>query len=74
MNNSANFAYAIIGIVTVIVLWTANNKRNKERIRQLESEYQMDLNGDSIYVKDHGRKVGTVHYTKLDSLICADSQ
>lgn len=72
--NTANFFYALAGIATVIVLFTANHKRNHKEIDRLESEYQMDLNGDSVIVKDNGRNVGTVHYTKLDSLILFDNQ
>ena len=46
--NTANLFYAIIGIATVVVLWTANHKRNHEKIRELEAQYQKDLDEDSV--------------------------
>ena len=74
MNNTANLFYAIIGIATVVVLWTANHRRNQKAMDKFQNDYQMDYRNDSIQVKDGKRKVGTVHYTKLDSLICSDNQ
>lgn len=51
MNNTANILYTIIGISTVVILWTHHNKRNKETINELEAKYQMDMKGDSVIYK-----------------------
>ena len=74
---NTNTVYAILGIATIIILFTVNRRIKNERVKQLESDYQMDLNGDSIILKDKGRKVGAYHYKQvpqLDSLICIDNQ
>ncbi len=74
MNTSANIVYVILGVATIIVLWTVNHRRNKREMNKFQNDYQMDYRNDSIAVKDGKRKVGTVHYTKLDSLIRKDNQ
>lgn len=74
MNNPVNLAYAIIGAVSVVILWTANHRYHEKQMRKHESDYQMSLKGDSITLQDNYRNVGTVHYTQLDSLILADNQ
>lgn len=61
-------------IASVVILWSANHKRNHKEQNKFQNDYQMDYRNDSIAVRDGKRKVGTVHYTKLDSLICGDNQ
>lgn len=51
MNNTANKAHAIIGIVSVIILWTYNNRRHNKEIQRKETECKMPIR-DSIIGKD----------------------